>query len=91
MVEIKTERLVVKKIRNSDKERLVTLLGDFEVSKTLGTVPYPYTITDAEKWLEIVRNQEFNLNVFLNDNLIGGVLLRLDEDEWVLPRLLGRF
>ena len=57
MVEIKTERLVVKKIRNSDKERLVTLLGDFEVSKTLGTVPYPCTITDAEKWLEIVRNQ----------------------------------
>ena len=57
MVEIKTERLVVKKIRNSDKERLVTLLGDFEVSKTLGTVTYPYTITDAEKWLEIVRNQ----------------------------------
>ena len=57
MIEIKTERLVVKKIRNSDKERLVTLLGDFEVSKTLGTVTYPYTITDAEKWLEIVRNQ----------------------------------
>ena len=82
MIEIKTERLVVKKIRNSDKERLVTLLGDFEVSKTLSRVPYPYTITDAEKSLETIRNEEFNLNIFLNDNLIGGLGLRLDEDEF---------
>jgi len=82
MIEIKTERLVVRKIKNSDKERLVTLLGDFDVSKTLGTVPYPYAIADAEKWLETTRNQEFNLNIFLNDNLIGGVGLRLDADEF---------
>jgi ribosomal-protein-alanine N-acetyltransferase len=82
MIEIKTERLVVKKIKNSDKERLVTLLGDFNVSKTLGTVAYPYTIIDAEKWLETTKNQEFNLNIFLNDSLIGGVGLRLDEDEF---------
>ena len=82
MIEIKTERLVVKKIRNSDKERLVTLLGNSEVLKTLSNVPYPYTINDAEKWLEIVNRHEFKLNIFLDDNLIGGVGLSLDEDEF---------
>ena len=82
MIEIKTERLVVKKIRNSDKERLVTLLGNSEVLKTLSNVPHPYTINDAEKWLEIVNRHEFKLNIFLDDNLIGGVGLSLDEDEF---------
>ena len=82
MIEIKTERLVVKKIRNSDKERLVTLLGNSEVLKTLSNVPYPYTINDAERWLEIVNRHEFKFNIFLDDNLIGGVGLSLDEDEF---------
>ena len=82
MVRIETERLVLKKLVDADKERLVSLIGDFMVSKTLSNVPYPYTLDDADEWLKIVDNEEFNLNIFLNDDLIGGVGLTPIEDDF---------
>ena len=82
MIKIETERLVLKKLVDADKERLVSLIGDFMVSKTLSNVPHPYTFDDADEWLKIVDNEEFNLNIFLNDGLIGGVGLTLAEDDF---------
>ena len=82
MIKIETERLVLKKLVDADKERLVSLIGDFRVSKTLSKVPYPYTLDDADEWLKIVDNEEFNLNIFLNDDLIGGIGLTPTEDDF---------
>ena len=82
MTKIETERLVLKKLVQADKERLVSLIGDFRVSKTLSKVPYPYTLDDADEWLKIVDNEEFNLNIFLNDDLIGGIGLTPAEDDF---------
>ena len=82
MTKIETERLVLKKIVDADKERLVSLIGDFQVSKNLSKVPYPYTLDDADEWLERSHNQKFNLNIFLNDDLIGGVGLTPAEDDF---------
>ena len=82
IMKIETERLVLKKLVDTDRERLVSLIGDFMVSKTLSNVPYPYTLNDADEWLKIVDNEEFNLNIFLNDGLIGGVGLTLAEDDF---------
>ena len=45
-------------------------------------MPYPYTFDDADEWLKIVDNEEFNLNIFLNDDLIGGVGLTPTEDDF---------
>ena len=82
MMKIETERLVLKKLVDTDRERLVSLIGDFRVSKTLSNVPYPYTLDDADEWLKIVDNEEFNLNIFLNDDLIGGIGLTPAEDDF---------
>ena len=82
MTKIKTERLVLKKLVQADKERLVSLIGDFRVSKTLSKVPYPYTLEDADEWLEKSHNQKFNLSIFLNHNLIGGIGLTPTEDDF---------
>ena len=81
-MKIETERLVLKKLVDTDKERLVSLIGDFMVSKTLSNVPYPYTLDDADEWLKISHNQKFNLNIFLNDDLIGGIGLTPAEDDF---------
>ena len=90
MIKIETERLVLKKLVDADKERLVSLIGDFRVSKTLSNVPYPYTLDDADEWLKIVDNEEFNLNIFLNDDLIGGIgLTPAEEDFYELGYWLG--
>ena len=82
MIKIETERLVLKKLVDADKERLVSLIGDFRVSKTLSNVPYPYTLDDADEWLKIVDNEEFNLNIFLNDDFIGGIGQTPAEDDF---------
>ena len=60
-MEIKTERLTIKKIKKTDKKQLVDLIGDFRVSKTLSNVPYPYTDKDAESWLNDVKNSKFKV------------------------------
>ena len=82
IIKIQTEKLVLKKLVQADKERLVSLIGDFMVSKTLSNVPYPYTLDDADEWLEIVDNEEFNLSIFLNNDLIGGIGLTPLEDDF---------
>ena len=81
-MEIKTERLTIKKIKKTDKKQLVDLIGDFRISKTLSNVPYPYTDKDAEYWLNDVKNSKFKLNIFLDNILIGGVGLTLAEDDF---------
>ena len=90
VMEIKTERLTIKKIKKTDKKQLVDLIGDFRVSKTLSNVPYPYTDKDAEYWLNDVKNSKFKLNIFLDNILIGGVGLRnMDIDYYELGYWIG--
>src|SRR5690606_39636944 len=48
---IETERLVLRRPRLRDAPRIATLLNNFEVTKNLARVPYPYTINMAVDWL----------------------------------------
>ena len=73
MIELSTERLTIKKLSRLDKARLIDLIGDPRVSETLSNVPYPYTDEDAEYWMGIVHSSEFNLNIFHDGLLIGGI------------------
>ena len=51
MMEIKTERLVLKKPEHKDKQSIISQIGDWEVAKWLSSVHYPYTENDADDWL----------------------------------------
>jgi RimJ/RimL family protein N-acetyltransferase len=48
---IETERLRLRAIEAHDASRIIELLNDFEVSKMLATVPYPYTQAHFEEFL----------------------------------------
>lgn len=48
---IETERLVLRRPRLRDAPRIATLLNNFEVTRNLARVPYPYTINMAVDWL----------------------------------------
>ena len=82
MIEIETQRLTLKKLGVSDKDRLTELIGDFRVSETLSNVPYPYTHQDAETWLNRVDTSEFELSIFRNSILIGGIGLTPEDDVY---------
>lgn len=86
MIELRTRRLLLRLPRSGDSLALAELLNDYDVVKWLSNVPYPYTVSDAEQWVQIV-NESFNeespsiqVSIFMNDALIGGVGLRCTED-----------
>ena len=81
MLEINTKRLTLKKMRISDKNRLIDLIGDYRVSKTLCGVPHPYNDADADYWLNCVKANEFKLSIFQNSVLIGGISLDAERDD----------
>jgi RimJ/RimL family protein N-acetyltransferase len=82
MIEIKTERLILKKPKSGDIKRLIDLIGDYRVSQTLKNVPHPYTDDDAEYWLKRVNNGLFNFSIFLDGFLIGGIGLASEDDGY---------
>ncbi|WP_332713792.1 GNAT family N-acetyltransferase [Pelagibacterium mangrovi] len=49
--QIQTERLILRRPKLRDAPRIAALLNNFEVTKNLARVPYPYTINMAVDWL----------------------------------------
>jgi len=85
MTELRTQRLVLKPPTAEDKQAIVECIGDFEVARWLSNVPHPYTLSDAEEWIDIVAETAsdevagFKLSIFMDDTLIGGVGLNHRE------------
>jgi RimJ/RimL family protein N-acetyltransferase len=69
MIEIRTDRLVLKKPEDDDKEAIVEQIGDWEVAKWL-----------SDDWFKIIRRQQLSLSIYLGSSLIGGIGLTEDED-----------
>ena len=96
MIAIHTQRLTLKKPDvvegSADKDRIVAQLRNWEVTKMLSSVPYPYTGQDAEAWFAMGESQEhvLSLNIFLDEQLIGGIgLTPADESRYELGYWLG--
>ena len=96
VLEIGTERLVLRPYRLSDAVRLVDLISDPCVTRMLSRVPYPYDLQDATAFIgglldapgKPARNFAVTHREF---GLIGGLGLHFAEDPW--PELgywLGR-
>lgn len=49
---IDTPRLRLRPVRAADAERIATFLADPDITRMLARVPFPYTLEDAQDWLE---------------------------------------
>ncbi len=82
MNQIRTKRLILKKpTKKINKQLIVSQIGDWEVIKWLSEVPYPYTEERAEEWLNNINEDDLLFSIFINDLLIGGVGLSLEENN----------
>ena len=97
MTSITTERLCLKRLDPSEKPRLISLIGDIDVSRTLSNVPFPYTEADADAWLTFTQEHPLQLNIFLGGTktqtgkLIGGIgLSPYQESDYELGYWLGK-
>ncbi|MBD1147967.1 GNAT family N-acetyltransferase [Pelagibacterales bacterium SAG-MED31] len=70
---INSKRLVLKKISTKDVNQLIKNLNNWNIVKWLVNVPYPYTINDANFWIDKSNNEELCLNIYKNNILVGGI------------------
>jgi [ribosomal protein S5]-alanine N-acetyltransferase len=95
---LETERLLLRPQGADDIPRIVPLLNDFDVSKNLASVPYPYTEEHGHAFLargteDRARGQAYSFAITLRQDgtLIGGCGLRLKDDGvFELGYWLGR-
>jgi len=72
-IELRTDNLVIKKPSKGDLNSLIRELNNWNISKWLVNVPYPYTINDAKLWLKKTQEDNYSFNIFLKNKLIGGI------------------
>jgi len=94
-------QISIRPYRDEDAEALAKGLGNYEVAKHTGAVPYPYTVEVAEGWIcindwAIRRGLRFNWAVVdATDQLVGGVGVfpsRLSDDDtarWEIGYWIG--
>ena len=90
-LEINTLNLVIKKPNIKDINNLVDELNNWNISKWLVKVPFPYSINDANYWIKKTEVDEFSFNIYLKNKLIGGISItnKLGKHKWELGYWIG--
>jgi RimJ/RimL family protein N-acetyltransferase len=91
---IRTKRLILRPASMADAEPIARYLNNFAVSGNLARVPYPYTVTDAERWLGSQRPEpragDTGFGIELpGAGYVGHVGFHLDGEEAELGYWLG--
>ena len=88
---IYTDRLVLRPLEESDLPWVCQTAGDYVVSKMLVPVPYPYTMSDAQDFLEMDRSGALGTLwvITRNDNPIGVISIGKELGYWSDPKAWG--
>ena len=79
MDRIETERLLLRPLRDADAPRLVKLANHPRIAHMLGSMPHPYSLSDAEDFLDSVHDLPDDAAQFAitlkkaGDQLIGSI------------------
>ena len=90
-IELHTDNLVIKKPSEKHLNSLIKELNNWNISKWLIEVPYPYSIDDAKYWVKKTKQDEYSFNIYLKNKLIGGVSLsnQRENSKWELGYWIG--
>ncbi|HVY14480.1 MAG TPA: bifunctional GNAT family N-acetyltransferase/(deoxy)nucleoside triphosphate pyrophosphohydrolase [Rhodopila sp.] len=89
---LKTERLTLRPLRPADAESMHRLVNDWEVTRTLAELPYPYPRDLADEWIastakQLAAGTGYHLAITghegKKETLVGVVGLRIDPAERV--------
>lgn len=74
-MELHSRRLILRQYKKNDKESLIKLLNDKEVSKWTERIPFPYTEKHADWWINNKPENDYVYAIVKNDNhsLVGGI------------------
>lgn len=93
-MELRTERLILRPQREDDVDAIIAGLNDYEVTRYLTVVPFPYTEADAREWVErqtpaIPGEAHFAIEL-PGEGMIGGVGIAAELGYWLNRRHHGR-
>ena len=90
-VELHTNNLIIKKPSEKHLKSLIKELNNWNISKWLIEVPYPYTVDDAKYWVKKTKQDEYSFNIYLKNKLIGGLSLtnQRKNSKWELGYWIG--
>ncbi len=104
-VPLATERLILRQLIPEDAEALHRLVNDFEVTRNLAVVPFPYPRELADDWIQSTRSTLADGTAYQlaitgregeHEIMVGVVGLRIDADKrigrlgyWVGRRFWG--
>ena len=72
MTEIRTKRLLLRHLRDSDAPALAKAADNYEVARWLNLLPHPYTIEDANWFINSIKKQPNQAyGVFHEDQFVG--------------------
>lgn len=82
---LRTDRLILRPLARTDLEDVVRLAGDYDVSKMLVPVPYPYSMTDAEEFLAMDLRGELDMLWVIETAgvLIGAISIGKELGYWL--------
>ena len=93
-MELRTERLILRPQRGDDVAAIIAGLNDYEVTRYLTVVPFPYTEADAEAWVSQQKPAVPGAAHFAielpGEGMIGGVGLAAELGYWLNRRYHGR-
>jgi 8-oxo-dGTP diphosphatase len=87
-----TKRLTLRPLHPTDAEDLHRLINDWEISRTLADVPFPYPRALADEWIgscakQLAEGSAYHLAITVREGteevVTGGVGLRIDRDRRV--------
>jgi RimJ/RimL family protein N-acetyltransferase len=88
---LRTPRLLLRPLAPGDADEIVTGVGNYEVAKWLGVVPYPYRITDAEAFLASDAAAPGQTWAICDDAGLQGIISHRDQlGYWLARAAWGR-
>lgn len=85
---LETERLILRRHAKADAPAIAALIDNWNVVRWLSTVPHPYTLADAESWIQQTetawmagRDYQFVIERQQDAALIGHIGLTVDRRD----------
>jgi len=93
-LELQSERLVLRPLRETDSAAIVAALSDYEVTRYLTVVPFPYSEADARQWIGMQKPAvpgEAHFAIELpGEGMVGAVGIGKELGYWLNGRYHGR-
>lgn len=93
-MELRTERLILRPMRETDVAAIVAALNDYEVTRHLTVVPFPYAEADAREWIGLQKPAVPGAAHFAielpGEGMVGAVGLANELGYWLNRRYHGR-